>query len=153
MPEAINAGVRISYDVFGDGRPLILLHGWSCDRAWWTETGFVENLRRDHRVINVDFRGHGASDKPHEPDAYHQATVANDVIAVADAEGLDRFAIWGISYGGWVAWVTADAYPERVAAIVVTGQWDASPGTDDAAWQAFEDSWLSALRSNGMDGL
>jgi hypothetical protein len=40
-------GVRISYDVAGEGWPLVLLHGWCCDRSWWTEPGYVEELRRD----------------------------------------------------------------------------------------------------------
>jgi pimeloyl-ACP methyl ester carboxylesterase len=69
MPEVSNDGVRISYDVAGEGRPLVLLHGWSCDRSWWTEPGYVDDLERDHLLLLVDLRGHGASDKPHEPAA------------------------------------------------------------------------------------
>ena len=37
MPEVTSGGVRISYDAIGEGRPLMLLHGWCCDRSWWTE--------------------------------------------------------------------------------------------------------------------
>jgi pimeloyl-ACP methyl ester carboxylesterase len=99
MPIAINDEVRISYEVTGRGRPLVLLHGWLNDRSWWSETGYVEDLGRDHRLINVDMRGHGRSDKPHDPGAYRAACFAGDVLAVADAEGLGRFAIWGLSYG------------------------------------------------------
>ena len=47
----------------------MLLHGWCCDRSWWTEPGYVEELRRDHLLVVVDLRGHGASDKPHGPPA------------------------------------------------------------------------------------
>ena len=127
MPEVKNGGVRISYDVVGDGRPLMLLHGWCCDRSWWTEPGYVDALRSDHRLLNVDIRGHGASDKPHEAAAYTADTLTGDVFAVADAEGLDRFAVWGQSYGGWIAWMAAAAAPERVAAIVASGFWDPRP--------------------------
>ena len=49
MPEIQNDGVTISYDVAGQGRPLVLLHGWCCDRSWWTEPGYVDELRSDHR--------------------------------------------------------------------------------------------------------
>ena len=114
MPEVSNQDVRISYDVVGEGRPLVLLHGWCCDRSWWTEPGYVDELRTDHRLVNVDIRGHGASDKPHEAAAYTSDALTGDVFAIADAEGLDRFAIWGQSYGGWIAWMSAAAAPERV---------------------------------------
>jgi pimeloyl-ACP methyl ester carboxylesterase len=127
LPEIRNDGVTICYDVVGEGRPLMLLHGLWCDRSWWTEPGYVEELRRDHRLVNVDIRGHGASDKPHEAAAYTSAVLRGDVLAVADAEGLDRFAIWGHSYGGWIAWMTAAAVPERVPAIVTSGAWDPRP--------------------------
>jgi pimeloyl-ACP methyl ester carboxylesterase len=70
MPEAFNDGVRIEYDVHGEGPPLVLLHGWCCDRTWWDHAGYVEDLGRDHRIVNIDQRGHGASDKPHESSAY-----------------------------------------------------------------------------------
>jgi len=127
MPEITSGGVRISYDVVGQGRPLMLLHGWCCDRSWWTEPGYVDELRSDHRLVNVDIRGHGASDKPHDAAAYTSEALTGEVFAVADAEGLDRFAIWGQSYGGWIAWMTAAAAPERVPAIVSSGSWDPRP--------------------------
>ena len=104
MPEVESGGVRIGYDAVGEGRPLVLLHGWCCDRSWWTEPGYVDELRSDHRLVNVDIRGHGASDKPHEAAAYTADTLTGDVLAVADAQGLDRFASWGQSYGGRIAW-------------------------------------------------
>jgi pimeloyl-ACP methyl ester carboxylesterase len=94
MPEVSSRGVRICYEVVGEGRPLVL-HGWCCDRSWWTEPGYVDELRRDHRIVNADLRGHGASGKPHEGAAYTADVLTADVFAVADAEGLDRFAIWG----------------------------------------------------------
>jgi pimeloyl-ACP methyl ester carboxylesterase len=155
MPEVWNNGVRISYEVVGQGRPLVLLHGWTCDRAWWTESGYVDDLRRDHRVVNVDLRGHGASDKPHDPAAYRAEMVRSDVLAVVDGEGIDRFSIWGLSFGGWVAWMTSDSAPERVAALITTGAWDPGgdrPDEEDWAsgWTSFEQGWLAALRSGGM---
>lgn len=151
--EANNQGVKISYEVTGQGRPLVLLYGWACDRSWWSEAGYVDDLQRDYRLINVDLRGHGNSDKPHEPSAYRGEAVISDVLAVADAEGIDRFAIWGFSYGGWNAWLTANSAPERVAAIVSTGEWDPRPGTYDEDWKAFDEGWLEAIRREGMQGL
>jgi pimeloyl-ACP methyl ester carboxylesterase len=131
MPEVSSRGARISYDVVGEGRPLMLLHGWCCDRSWWIEPGYVGELSRDHRLVLVGIRGHGASDTPHEAAAYTADAVTGDVFAVADAEGLDPFAIWGQSYGGWVAWMTAAAAPQRVPAIVTSGSWDPRPPAEE----------------------
>jgi pimeloyl-ACP methyl ester carboxylesterase len=146
MPEVASGGVRISYDAVGEGRPLMLLHGWIGDRSWWTEPGYVDELRGDHRLVNIDIRGHGASDKPHEAAAYTADTLTADVFAVADAEGLDRFAIWGQSYGGRIAWMTAAAAPERVPAIVTSGFWDPRPPVEKPPEI---DGWDEALRHGG----
>ena len=150
MPEIRNDGVTTRYDVVGQGRPLVLLHGWCCDRSWWTEPGYVDELRSDHRLVNVDIRGHGESDKPHEAAAYTADALTGDVFAVADAEGLDRFAIWGLSYGGWIAWMTAAAAPERVPAIVASGSWDPRPAPEAPTET---DEWLEALRRGGTSAL
>ena len=77
MPEVVNDGVRVGYDVVGEGRPKVLLHGWANDREWWTDAGFVDDLERDHLVVNVDLRGHGASDKPHDSSAYRKELVSS----------------------------------------------------------------------------
>ena len=72
------------------------------------------------------------------------------MFAVADAEGLDRFAIWGQSYGGWIAWITAAAAPERVPAIVTSGSWDPRPPPQEPTET---DEWLEALRRGGTSAL
>ena len=150
MPEVVSGGVRISYEVVGEGRPLMLLHGWCCDRSWWTEPGYVDELRSDHRLVNVDIRGHGASDKPHEAAAYTSDALIGDVFAVADAEGLVRFAIWGQSYGGWIGWMSAAAAPERIPALVASGSWDPRPPPEEPTEP---NEWAEALRRGGTSAL
>jgi pimeloyl-ACP methyl ester carboxylesterase len=152
MPEVRNQGVTIGYEACGQGRPLVLLHGWTGDRTIWAPAGYVDDLQRDHRLVMVDLRGHGQSDKPHDPRAYRAALTVEDVLTVADAQGIDRFAIWGLSYGGWVGWMTAAAAPDRVAALITTGSWDPRPGTE-ADWQEFDGSWGAIIRRSGMRGL
>ena len=132
MAEVRNGNVRISYDLIGHGRPLVLLHGWGVDRTSWAGAGYIDQLKTDHRLVNIDIRGHGESDKPHEAGAYTAELLVGDVSAVADAAGLDEFAIWGHSYGGWIAWMTASADSERVAAIVTSGAWDPRPELDQS---------------------
>jgi pimeloyl-ACP methyl ester carboxylesterase len=150
LPEVANQGIRISYDVVGEGRPLMLLHGLWCDRSWWTEPGYVDELKGDHRLVNVDIRGHGASDKPHEPTAYTSEALTADVFVVADAERLDRFAIWGHSYGGWIAWMAANAAPERVLAIITSGSWDPRPPPEEPT---DPNEYNEAIRRGGMSAL
>ena len=96
-------------------------------------------------------RGHGESDKPHESSAYLREMTIGDVFAVADAEGLDAFAIWGLSYGGWIAWAAADSEPGRVVAIVTTEP-GYRPGSNED-WVRFDEGWGEASFISGMQGL
>src|SRR5262245_11366858 len=147
MPEIRNDGMKISYEVAGEGRPLVLLHGWSGDRSSWTEPGYGDELGRDHHLVNVDVRGHGASGKPYDVAAYTWDGLADDVSAVAAADGMDRFSIWGQAMGGLIAWKMAATAPDRVATIVTTGAWDPRPKPKDPT---ASDAWVDELRQHGM---
>jgi pimeloyl-ACP methyl ester carboxylesterase len=112
-------GFTIDYTVHGDGPPLVLVAGTLCAARHWVEYGYVGALARNWRVINVDPLGHGASDKPHDTDSYDVAGVTADLVAVLDAEEVDRATVWGYSRGGWLACNLASRYPDRVDRIVV----------------------------------
>ena len=62
MPYATNQGVRIHYQVEGDGPPLVLQHGFFWSVEGWYRVGYVDTLRTSYRLILIDARGHGASD-------------------------------------------------------------------------------------------
>jgi len=84
MPNLIHGGIRIYYQFEGDGEPLVMLHGLS-DSQWGLRAlGYVEPVKERFRVILIDARGHGYSDKPHDPGAYTPALMAGDVLAVLD---------------------------------------------------------------------
>jgi pimeloyl-ACP methyl ester carboxylesterase len=70
MAFANNKGIRIHYEVEGDGPPLVIQHGYSDSIETWYELGYVDALKGTHRLILVDARGHGASDKPYDTAAY-----------------------------------------------------------------------------------
>lgn len=66
MPRVDNEGVSIHYRVEGDGPPVVLGHGITDSSDFWYECGYVEALKPKYRLVLIDFRGHGKSDKPHD---------------------------------------------------------------------------------------
>jgi pimeloyl-ACP methyl ester carboxylesterase len=125
MSFAANGGVRVHYRTEGPretgGPPLVLQHGFSYDLEDWHRAGYVDALKRDRRLILIDARGHGLSDKPHDPAAYTNEAHVADVLAVLDAEGIERTDYLGFSMGGWIGFGLAIAAPERLHSIVITG--------------------------------
>jgi pimeloyl-ACP methyl ester carboxylesterase len=121
MPYVNNQGVRIYYRVVGSGPPLLLHHGFTQNLKRWYLCGYVEALSKSYQLILMDPRGHGGSDKPHEPDAYRLPLRIADVIAVLDGLGIDRVTFWGYSDGGRVGFGLAAEAPERVTALIVGG--------------------------------
>jgi pimeloyl-ACP methyl ester carboxylesterase len=128
MPYCDNQGVGIHYQVAGTGPPLVLLHGFASSLHDWSDAGYVAALEDTYRLILVDARGHGDSDKPHEPDAYRAALRAGDVVAVLDDLGLDRAHIFGYSMGAVTGFALAAHAPDRCRSLILGG---ASPGGYD----------------------
>jgi pimeloyl-ACP methyl ester carboxylesterase len=103
-------GLRQHVVVGGDGPPLLLVHGWP--QNWYAWRHLMPTLARDFEVIAVDQRGIGLSDKPQ--DGYDTATLANDLVALMDALGHDRFAVVGHDTGFTIGYALAADHPERV---------------------------------------
>jgi len=108
-------GVRIAYEVRGEGEPLVLVHGLAYDRAGWGR--LPELLAERFRVILLDNRGVGESDAPAGP--YTVAQMAADVVAVLDDAGIARTNLFGVSLGGYIAQEVALDYPEHVAKLIL----------------------------------
>ena len=111
-------GVRVFYEVFGDGDPTILLMpAWSIthSRIWKMQVPF---LARHYRVITFDGRGNGRSDRPSGADSYLSAEYAADALAVMDATGTDRAAVVSLSRGASYALHLGAASPQRVVGQV-----------------------------------
>lgn len=121
MPYAANDGVRIRYEVAGSGPPLVLHIGYIGGLEDWADAGYVAPLARGFRVLRLDPRGQGQSDKPHDPAAYAAPCRVGDVLAVLDAEGIERAHFWGYSLGGWVGFALGVFAPDRVASLIVGG--------------------------------
>jgi len=122
MPYAENDGVRIHYRVVGEGPPLVLQHGFGQSLKTWYLSGYVEALRQQFRLILIDSRGHGNSDKPYDPDAYALCLQVQDVVAILDQLKIEKAIFWGYSSGARVALGLAKWAPLRVAAMVIGGE-------------------------------
>jgi pimeloyl-ACP methyl ester carboxylesterase len=114
-------GVKIRYLEAGLGDPVVLIHGFSSSaEANWRQTGVFDKLARDFRVIAFDCRGHGQSDKPHDPASYGLAMV-EDVTRLLDHLQIRRAHIVGYSMGGAIAGAFVVKHPDRVLTAVFGG--------------------------------
>jgi pimeloyl-ACP methyl ester carboxylesterase len=113
-------GVRIAYSVEGEGNAIIHLHGGGDTKECWEKYGYWEDLARDYKVIAVDIRGNGESDKQAKADDYDIKLVMNDVFSVADICGVESFSVIGFSFGAAIGKNLA-AYSSRVEKLVMIG--------------------------------
>ena len=145
------AAQRLNVVTAGDGIPVVLLHGLTATHRY-VVMGSKHLERSGHRVVAYDARGHGASDPAPVPEAYRYEDLLADLLAVLDAEGLDRAVLAGASMGAHTALKAAIEAPDRVAGVVViTPAYDPVAHGDAvslARWDALSDG----LRSGGVEG-
>ena len=116
-------GVRLAYAAVGSGPPLVKASNWltHLEYDWqspiWRH--WVEELSRDHTYLRYDARGSGLSDRA--PEEFSFESWIQDLEAVVDANGIERFALLGISQGGAIATAYAVRHPERVSHLVLYG--------------------------------
>jgi len=124
MPDFDSGGVRIHYYLEGpeEGPPTVLVHGFCSNfQVNWVGSRWVETLSRaGRRVIGLDNRGHGRSDKPHDPDTYGPHMV-EDVCNLLDHLGLEQVDYVGYSMGNQIGLRLLVARPDRVRRAVAGG--------------------------------
>jgi pimeloyl-ACP methyl ester carboxylesterase len=118
-------GVRLHYEVEGpeNGAPLVAVHGFASDyRLNWVGSRWQETLTNaGFRVIGLDCRGHGHSDKPHDEAAYSMDILAGDVVRLLDHLEVDSAAYLGYSMGSRIGLEVVISHPERVRRAVFGG--------------------------------
>jgi pimeloyl-ACP methyl ester carboxylesterase len=126
-------GVAIASYEWGDpdAPTVVAVHGFASSAiANWHATGWTRELTRaGFHVIAIDQRGHGASDKPHDPAAYSMEILVADLLTVVDTALIDDFALLGYSLGARVGWHAALELPERLTRAVLGGIPDGDPLT------------------------
>ena len=169
MPYADNQGVKIHYQTTGEGAPLVLQHGFNSSIMDWHEFGYVDKLQDKFLLILVDVRGHGTSDKPHNPKNYTLKILVSDVIAVLDELHIKKANYLGYSLGGWIGFGMAKYASHRLNSLIIGG---AQPygrnfeqvremlSTGLEAWMAIVEEWgiyspeaLARLRKNDANAL
>ncbi len=124
-------GFRLATYSWGDpsGPTVVLVHGFASNtRDNWVNTGWVRDLTRDgFRVLALDQRGHGASDKPHDAREYEMSALARDVETVLDTYLVDTVTYVGYSLGARVGWEVARHLQGRVERVVLGGVPDGVP--------------------------
>ena len=112
-----SGGVALDVEVSGEGRPIVLVHGFPDTKRLWSKQ-VPALVDAGFQVITYDSRGFGASDKPAEVDAYSIVYLATDVTAILDHLGLERAHVVGHDWGAATAWATASFAPDRVDHLV-----------------------------------
>lgn len=118
-------GLRLAYFDEGEasGEPILLIHGFaSTANVNWVHPGWLKTLAdAGYRVIALDNRGHGASDKPRDADAYRPWVMAEDAVALLDHLGLPDAHWMGYSMGARISTFAALTHQDRVRSLVLGG--------------------------------
>ena len=143
-------GTRIAYEQTGSGPAVVLLHGGAQSRQTWQDAGYVDRLSSDFTVVAMDLRGHGESDKPTSVEAYGIDRHCQDILSVADHVGVERFALWGYSFGANAGRYLA-ARSERVTRFVMVGVPFGAGASGDfrRTVTGVRDRWIPILRAQG----
>jgi pimeloyl-ACP methyl ester carboxylesterase len=123
-------GVKIHYIVEGQGEPVVLIHGFTGSiQPQWGLPGIIKALSQDYQVIALDNRGHGRSDKPHDPKQYGPE-MAGDVIRLLDHLKIPKAHLVGYSMGGFMTDYLIMTYPDRAITATLGGAGWSKPNDD-----------------------
>ncbi|RXF69257.1 alpha/beta fold hydrolase [Hansschlegelia zhihuaiae] len=123
MPTFHSDGLELAYRDEGEGDPILLIHGFASSiDVNWVGPGWFDTLKRDgRRVIAIDNRGHGASEKLYDPAFYGSDLMAGDAFALLDHLDIERADVMGYSMGARVTVLMAIKRPQRVRSAILGG--------------------------------
>lgn len=129
----VGSGTRVAWSMAGSGYPLIRSLGWftNLEKEWDSpvSSAFCQKLASRFQLIRYDGRGMGLSDR--DVSEFSSATRLEDLEAVIEASGVEKFALMGMSEGGTTAIRYAAKYPERVSHLIIWGGFLAPPSIED----------------------
>jgi pimeloyl-ACP methyl ester carboxylesterase/predicted glycosyltransferase len=136
-------GVKVAYEVYGEGPRTVVMPALDTivhSRAWKAQIPFLSRLAR---VVTIDPRGNGRSDRPLDPAAYSDTSKVADTIAVMDEVGVDKAVLLGLCTSSWTALKTAADHPDRVLGVASIATW--APYLSDPYPWRMEFSWEDEL--------
>jgi pimeloyl-ACP methyl ester carboxylesterase len=146
MPYFNNNQVKIYYEIEGKGPELIMIHGFAANiEINWRQPKWISTLRNENRLILIDCRGHGKSDKPYDP-AMYGTHMRDDVIKLMDHLSISKANFFGYSMGGSITLSILLTEPNRVNSAIIGG-FVPSPVKPELTKQFYEPV-IAALKAN-----
>ncbi|MFN3489570.1 MAG: alpha/beta fold hydrolase [Emticicia sp.] len=133
---------KIYYEVYGEGQPIVLLHGGLFGSSV-EMTDFIDKLKNKYQIIAISTRGHGKSELGTEPVSLEQR--ANDAMMAINAVTKDSVIVIGFSDGGYSAYQLAAMYPSRINKMVVMGAGELRP-----SWRVFNFTAKQAIEMDNV---
>ncbi len=154
MPFFDNEGVKIYYEVEGEGPPVVLIHGFAASlEGNWKGTNWVKVLKDKYKVILLDCRGHGKSDKPVDPKQYG-AHMTDDIIKLLDHLSIKKANFFGYSMGSRLTMELLLSNQELFISAILGGYALQFPGEKEiAAAEKRRRDWIEALTAKDVDSL
>jgi pimeloyl-ACP methyl ester carboxylesterase len=155
MQKFNSAGVAIAFSDEGTGEPVLLIHGFASNaRVNWWSTGWLKTLlHAGYRVICIDNRGHGASEKLYDPEKYAASMMADDAGRLLDHLGIAKASVMGYSMGARIAAFLALQRPDKVSRVVFAGMAERmvmGVGGSDEIYDGLKaDSWRDVTDPTG----
>lgn len=122
-------GIDLYYEIYGEGEPLLLLHGWTQSSQFWSD--YIAEYAKTFEVYAIDLRGHGKTTPLTK--GFSIKKTADDLIALLDHLNLKKFRAMGLSYGGISLLQLAHQHPDRIVAMVLIGATHNYSGKDNNA--------------------
>lgn len=149
MPFVSNSGVRLYYEEFGEGEPLVWCHEFAGSyESWEQQRRFFDDR---YRVVSYNARGYPPSDVPQDPDAYSQDLAVADLRALLEELNIERAHVAGLSMGGATALHFGLRYPTMAYSLIVAGAGTGS--TDEGEFARQCDVLATRLERDGMAAL
>ncbi len=139
-------GLKLCYEVKGEGYPIFLVHGFGNKKEFWIAQS--DKFSNEFKVISLDCRGSGKSDRPNEP--YTAEMLAKDVIGLMDVLQIQNAHFIGHSLGGAVVQHIALMYPERIGKIILICTFPDFP-LDKSGIEMFKKNWIDMYEARKKD--
>lgn len=139
-----SAGVKIHYETWGEGYPIVLVHGFATNlKGNWVDTGWVKTLQPVRRVVALDCRGFGESDKLHDAAAYEGDTMPQDVLNLMDYLGIEKTDLFGYSMGAFISAGLLARHRVRFTSVILGGVGNVFAGLPVETSRAIADALLA----------